>query len=274
MTGQSAVPIGRGVIGIEADPPGKPALLLVHGFLSSARHWDLNLVGLRSRYRLVRAELPGHGHTPGCTDPLALAPEALVADLETARQELGIPRWHICGQSFGTGLTLRYALRHPAAVGAQVWTNASRALSTAITPEVRAADTARCEALEAEGVEALRRERFHPRHGRRFPSQMRDLLGAEADGCDIPTVIAIIRHTLPQLSVRDIFARTTVPTLLVNGRMESRFQPVRALAGQLLPTLRVVDLPGGHAINIEQPDLFDDAVLAFLAPHDALIGAT
>src|SRR5690606_3771739 len=92
-----------------ADEAGKPALLLMHGFMSSRNHWRLNEPALRSRYRLVIAELPGHGNTPPCTDPARISPDALSECIEQARRALNISRWHVCGQSFGAGLVLRYA---------------------------------------------------------------------------------------------------------------------------------------------------------------------
>jgi pimeloyl-ACP methyl ester carboxylesterase len=43
----------------------EPPLLLVHGFLTSHRHWDNNL-GMRQHFRLIRVDLPAHG---GSTAP-------------------------------------------------------------------------------------------------------------------------------------------------------------------------------------------------------------
>lgn len=256
-------------LGVRSDMPGRPALLLLHGLLASSNAWLPNVAALRGRYRLVFAELPGHGTTPGCADPARLHPETLVDALDEARRRLAIRRWHLCGLSFGAGLTLRYALRHPEAVGAQIWTNGNRALAEPADAAARARDAARADRFAVLGVDGLRAEPYHSRHGRRFPADLRDRLAADADSCDLPTVAGLLRHCLPWLSVRDEFARTAVPTQLINGRLESRFQPARHLAAALLPALRVADLTGGHAINIEQPGEFNAAALAFLAQHDA-----
>lgn len=255
-------------LGIRADMSGQPPLLLMHGLLASRHNWLPNLAALRSRYRLVLAELPGHGETAPCTDPARLHPDALVEALDVARQRLQIPRWHLCGLSFGAGLTLRYALRYPDAVGGQIWTNGNRVLAPPPDAAVLSQDEERCARLAAEQIVALRRESFHPCHGRRFPPELRERLSAEADACDIPTVIGLIRHCLPHLSLVEDFPKTAPPTMLINGRMESRFQPVRNLAAAMLPSLEIVDLPGGHAINVEQPAPFVAATLGFLAGHD------
>lgn len=156
---------------------------------------------------------------------------------------------------------------HPHAVATPIWTNGNRVLAEKPSPEMLAEDDTRCTHLAADGVAALRRETFHPCHGPSLRPAIRDLLGAEADARDIPAVIGILRHSLPALSVRDQFRDTGVPTFLINGRLGGRFQPVRDLALRLLPSLEVVDLPGGLAINVERADLFVSSAMAFLERH-------
>lgn len=258
-------------INIRADMTDLPPLLVVHGLLSSRNHWLLNQNDLRKKYRLVIAELPGHGQAPCCEDAGQLAPDTLADELDKARQILNIKRWHICGASFGSGLTLRHAVRHPHAVGAQIWTNANRVLSDSSDTNVLDQIDKRCRAIQTNGISALRNEMFHPRHGIRFPENIRNQLVSDADSCDLTTIVALMRHTLTKLPMRDSFSRTNIPTLLINGTRESRFQSTRLAASELLPTMEVVDLHGGHAINIEQPVAFNTAALKFLSHHDALL---
>ena len=65
----------------------------------------------------------------------------------------------------------------------------------------------------------------------------------------------------------DELHQLAMPTLLVNGRWEKAFQPFVEVAQRSIPQLEVVSLEGGHSINIEQPEGFDRAVLAFTAAH-------
>src|SRR5690606_30627231 len=153
------------------DPVGKPPLLLMHGFLSSRNHWRLNERALRSRYRLIIAELPGHGETARC-DPADVTPDALAQSCERARLELDIPRWHICGQSFGAGLVLRYALSYPQHVGALVWTNANRLLADPLTPDQLAVLHARADKVDQLGLEGIRSDRVYPGNARYFPAEI------------------------------------------------------------------------------------------------------
>jgi pimeloyl-ACP methyl ester carboxylesterase len=74
-----------------------------------------------------------------------------------------------------------------------------------------------------------------------------------------------LRFTAPKLSVADRLAEISIPTLLVNGRRETRFQPVREAIAREIPGLKVVDLDGGHSINIGRPAEFNAAVIAFVS---------
>ena len=230
-----------------ADPVGKPPLLLMHGFLSSRHHWLLNEPALRARYRLIIAELPGHGETPPCSDPARVSPDALAECFESARLALNIPRWHICGQSLGAGLVLRYAMQYPDSVGAIVWTNANRVLLDPLTPDQIKHMDLRGKDVEKGGLDAIRRERFYPGSARYFPDAIRELLVQDADSSDPATIAALIRNCLSHISLRNSFKTIAAPALLINGFRERGFQQSRNLAAELLPSMKIIDLDGGHS---------------------------
>ena len=106
-----------------------PALLLVHGFMSCNLQWAPNRPALQQHFRLLAAELWGHGDSPTPRDAGRYAVAAYVSELEAARVRLGIDRWLVCGQSFGAGIAMRYALAHPEAVRGLIVTNSRSALN-------------------------------------------------------------------------------------------------------------------------------------------------
>ena len=186
---------------------------------------------------------------------------------EAIRRELGVDRWVVCGQSFGAGLTIRYAHSHPAHVIGQIFTNSVSALSA---PGERESDAKRllwADALERDGHSAIEALRFHPRFATRFASEVKREMLEDAALIQPAAIANAIRYTAPQLSVVDCLGELTAPSLLVNGLWERPFQPLRDRAAKLLPSLAVVDLEGGHSINIEAPALFNDAVARFAAKY-------
>lgn len=242
---------------------GKPYLLLVHGFLSSRAQWRPNLAALSKVSAPVVVELLGHGRSASPDDPKAYAVEAYVRRFEALRAHLGAERWFICGQSFGAGLTIRYALDHPARVIGQVFTNSISGLS----PHARGSSrerAARAAALEDGGRDALKALPFYPRPSNRLaPVLWKDLV-ADAELASPGGVAHAIRSTVPDLSVAADLTRIAVPTLLVNGTRETAFQPLRDIAARDIPDLAIVDVEGGHSINIDRADAFDAAVVEFI----------
>ncbi|NRQ31960.1 prolyl aminopeptidase [Nonomuraea sp. NN258] len=99
------------------NPEGKPAVMLHGGpgggcTAKHRRQWD------PERYRIVLFDQRNCGRSlPHASDPAtSLAANTtwnLVADMEKLREHLGIERWQVFGGSWGSGLALAYAQRHP-----------------------------------------------------------------------------------------------------------------------------------------------------------------
>jgi pimeloyl-ACP methyl ester carboxylesterase len=73
-------------------------------------------------------------------------------------------------------------------------------------------------------------------------------------------------HDHAQQDWRDVIARLDVPVLMVAGR-QSHFWPCEHAAAALRDTAQgraVVVEDSGHAVNFDQPDEFDRALLDFL----------
>jgi len=242
----------------------RPYMFFVHGMLSSHRQWTPNLPALGELVRPVLFDLWGHGEAPCPEDERYYTVEAIIGEFERARAELGAERVLLCGQSLGAGLTLRYSILHPQRVIAQLFTNSRSAL---LAPEALSSpeeSAARAEAIERGGTAALARLPFHPRHARRLEPELREAMAAVADATDPRAVARLMRIARPRLSVLGDLQRIVCPTLLVNGRSERVFQPLRDVAERRIRGIRIADIAGGHAINLENPEGFNAAVVAFL----------
>ncbi|MBB5220271.1 pimeloyl-ACP methyl ester carboxylesterase [Amaricoccus macauensis] len=247
--------------------PEAPPLLMVHGLLTSRRQWLPNVERLSRHFRLIRVDLPAHGDAAPGADPAALSPARLVDGLDRLRARLGIGRWMLCGQSAGAALTLRYALDYPSRVAAQIFTNANAVIHPSPDEAYLATHTARVARLRNPARNGLDREAIHPRHARRFPAPIRETLVAEVARMDPAAFADFLDALMPRVSLRYQLPRLTVPTLLINGRHEHRFQPLRNWIETNVPMIGIVDLDGGHSINIENAEGFDAAALHFLEPY-------
>ncbi len=244
-----------------------PHLLLAHGICSSRAQWRPNLAALAEVATPVVVELLGHGRSAAPAEPQAYSVAAYVARFEAIRAELGVERWAVCGQSFGAGLTMNYALAHPERVSAQVFTNSNSALRETLprlAPEQLAARVAAIEARGRGGLEAMP---FYPKRTGRLAPEVEDALVGDAELISLAGMARGMAYTTGDLSVRDRLAEIQTPTLLVNGRRERGFQALRDLAAREISGIEVVDLEGGHPVNLDCADQFNAAVADFLARH-------
>jgi len=243
-----------------------PFVLLVHGVLSSRAQWIPHLSALQNIARPVIVELYGHGRSPSPLDAACYEPAAYVRTFESIRQTLGAEQWFVCGQSLGAALTLRYALDHPRRVIAHVFTNSISALADADwVAGTRSAAASLADAIEQGGLAVIEQLPIHPLRATRIPAEAHRALLKDAARLDPRGVAQTFRHTIPDSSVRERAGENRVPTLLVCGQRERRFAAHRAFAERALPQLEVVSLDGGHAVNLELADRFDEVVVEFLS---------
>ena len=245
------------------NPAGTPALF-VHGFMSSNHQWDLNLPRLGAVLRTILVEQRGHGASLAPDDRDEYRPESVIAELEEIRERLGIERWFVIGHSMGGAVCVRYALEHPDCTRGLVFTNSRAVFGVEGGDDERRRAERR--SVRVEEGDDLRALPFHPIHARRFPDDLKARMVAAADAIR-PHVIRHLGSVAGAWNSRVRLGELAVPVLLVNGRWEKAFQPWVPVARETIPDLRIVELDGGHSINIESPEGFDEAVLGFVAEH-------
>jgi haloacetate dehalogenase len=99
--------------------PGKPALLLLHGFPQTHGMWHRVAQRLRHDFFLVLPDLRGYGdssHAPGLPDHSNYSKRALAQDFIEVMDTLGIAEFALCGHDRGGRVAHRLALDHPARV--------------------------------------------------------------------------------------------------------------------------------------------------------------
>ncbi|HJM90625.1 MAG: alpha/beta fold hydrolase [Alphaproteobacteria bacterium] len=245
-----------------------PYIMMLHGMLSSRAQWDLNISAIQKVARPVLVELLAHGRSASPKHAEPYDPEFYVESFEAIRDKLDIDRWFLCGQSFGAGLTMRYALRHPSRIIAQVFTNSSSALAgEEYLSTFRNTAEQRAQLMGQGGKEGIKELPIYPGKARRLPHAARKALVRDAELLEPRGLAQAFRYSSPFLSVREEAANTTVPTLLVHGAVEKRFRANYEYAVENIPDLEVVEVDAGHAVNIEAADIFNDAVTAWIKEH-------
>ena len=240
--------------------PANPAVLLLHGFMSCNGQWLPNLESLSKSFFLITVELWGHGESDCPDEEAYYSLDGYYAQFEQIRKSLNIDNWSLIGQSYGAGIVMHYAKTYQSQCNAVVATNSRSAFGTLI--EDRAGKELR--ALPAD----LQKLPYHPIHARRFPDHIKAVLVTSADAMTHQAVElgGLLGNTL---NCRQLIIDYPLPLLITNGKYEKSFQDDLVVLREAEPDLNVVDMEGGHSVNIEAADEFNAAVIEFLSRHAA-----
>lgn len=230
-----------------------PTVLLTSGYRATSEMWQPNIAALSQRYRIIAWDMRGHGRTDSPDDPAAYSEEATVADMAALLDAAGAGQATIGGLSLGGYMTLAFHLAHPERVQALMLFATGPGYKK---DEPRAAWNRRADGiakdLEDGGLAALQRSaqslRSHHSSVRGIAHAARGML-AQRDGriiCSLDTI--------------------KVPTLVLAGTKDEPYLAATDYMAMKIPgAVKVLVPDAGHTVNIDQPDAFNRAVLAFLA---------
>jgi pimeloyl-ACP methyl ester carboxylesterase len=237
-----------------------PPLLLTHGYSSTSAMWQGQIEALSGAHTLVLWDMRGHGQSDYPADPAAYSEALTVADMAALLDEVGADRAIVGGLSLGGYMSLAFHRAHPQRVRALLIIDTGPGFKKDDARDAwnrRAHDTG--ERFEREGLAVLKslsRERSSVSH--------RDASG----------LALAARGLLAQRDARVIesLPDIKVPSLVVVGADDAPFLAASDYMAAKIPGAKKVVIPAaGHAVNIDQPQAFINAVLPFLAglPHSA-----
>ncbi len=262
----------------EEHGSGDP-LLCIMGFATDSTGWLLQVPAFAERYRTIVFDNRGVGRSDKPTTAYTI--HEMADDAAGLLDHLGIARAHVLGVSMGGMIAQELVLRHPARV---------RGLVLAATfPEPDAAtEEQRTVLLTQMGgtitetgemridVAALNPLMFfqhllplvfNPSFIQtELPKLMQLFSGALQYGFSFEAILGQLQAVMAHKAT-DRLADVTAPTLVLTGDADRLISPANSqVLARTIPGAKLVTIPGGsHAFNIETPDVFNRAVLDFLA---------
>ena len=230
-----------------------PPLLLTHGYSSTSAMWQGQIAALSKQHTLILWDMRGHGQSDYPDDPAAYSEALTVGDMAALLDKAGAVTAIVGGLSLGGYMSLAFYRAHPGRVRALLIIDTGPGFRKDDARDAwnkRAFETA--DRLEREGLAVLKsasRERSSVVH--------RDASGlARAARSMLTQRDAAVIETLPRIKV---------PALVVVGADDTPFLAASDYMAAKIPGAQKVVIPAaGHAVNIDQPQAFIDAVLPFL----------
>ena len=230
-----------------------PALLLTHGYSSTSAMWKAQIEALSRHHQLVLWDMRGHGQSDYPDDPAAYSEALTVADMAALLDENGAESAIVGGLSLGGYMSLAFHRAYPERVRALLIIDTGPGFKNDDARDAwnkRAHETG--DRFEHEGLavlQSLSRERSSVSH--------RDASGlARAARGMLAQRDARVIESLPGI---------TVSTLVVVGADDAPFLAASDYMAAKIPGANKVVIPAaGHAVNIDQPQAFVEAVLPFL----------
>jgi pimeloyl-ACP methyl ester carboxylesterase len=230
-----------------------PPLLLTHGYSSTGEMWQGQIEALAKRHQLVLWDMRGHGRSDYPDDPAAYSEAATIADMAALLDKAGASSAIVGGLSLGGYMSLAFYRAHPERVRALLIIDTGPGFKKDEAREAwnrRALETG--ERFEREGLEVLKSA-----SGERSGVSHRDASGlARAARGMLTQRDARVIESLPDIGV---------PSLVVVGADDAPFLAASDYMAAKIPGASKVVIPAaGHAVNIDQPQAFIEAVLPFL----------
>lgn len=255
-------------------------LLFAHEFAGDITSWEPQVNFFARRYRVITYCHRGYPPSGVPEDPDAYSQERLVADMRQLLEHLGIEQAYIAGLSMGAATALSFGIAHP---------EMSRALVVAATGTGSTDREMHLEAwrqnverLKTEGVAGFAEE--YANSPTRVQFKRKDPVGWEKFYAGLASHSALGSALITQgiqlkrptvFHLEEEMRRMTVPTLLLAGDEDDPCIEPMLFIKKCVATSGLAFFPqSGHTINLEEPVLFNRAVLDFLTAVESGAWAT
>ncbi|TFV40273.1 alpha/beta fold hydrolase [Bradyrhizobium frederickii] len=246
--------INRDGVNIYYEVHGEgPPLLLTHGYSSTSAMWHGQVDALAREHKLILWDMRGHGQSDYPDDPRAYSEALTVGDMAAILDAAGAKRAIIGGLSLGGYMSLAFYRAHPERTRALLIIDTGPGFKKDDAREAwNARALATADRLDREGLDVLKsatRERAAASH-------------RNAKGLALAA-----RGMLTQRDARviELLPDIKVPSLIVVGADDTPFLAASDYMAAKIPGAQKVVIPAaGHAVNIDQPKAFVDAVAPFL----------
>ena len=258
----------------EVTGEGLP-LIWSHEFAGTYQSWSPQVKFFARRYQVITYNHRGFPPSDVPKEASAYSQDILVEDLYQLLQYLGIKQAYVGGCSMGGSIAFQFGLAHPEVAKALIIVGAGSGSSNpeefkeSLMGMVRQLETVgwKVQAQRyANDFNRIQLKRKDPRGWQEF----RDQLAEHSDNGSVLLIKNVLLKRPSVFSLEDQLKRLEVPALIMTGDDDLRCIEPSLFMKRHIPSSGLVVFPqSGHAINLEEPELFNRVVLDFLSMVEA-----
>ena len=257
-------------------------LLILHGGPGAPHDYLENLEALASQtQKVIFYDQLGCGRSDHPDDPSLCQVSRFADEVGIIRQELGLERVHILGQSWGGMLAIEYALRQPSGLVSLIlsnttssipmWVAEANRLRAELPPEVNATllrHEIEGTTTDLEYGQAM--EVFYLRHVCRvspmpeFVQRTFDSMGFVYNYMNGPSEFHVI-GVIKDWDCTDRLSEIHIPTLILSGRYDESTPMINEILHRgIADSEWVIFENSSHLSHVEEPELYMQTARAFL----------
>jgi pimeloyl-ACP methyl ester carboxylesterase len=252
-------------------------VVLVHGTLEDYRTWDGQLQALSKGYRLISYSRRYHYPNQWPKDSTDFSVIIHARDLAAFIKALNLPPVHLIGHSYGAFIAFLVARDHPEVIRSltlgeppvmpllKTTPEGDALLTTYITTSIVPSSEAFKQGNDEEGVRRFVNgvlgegsyEKLPPPVQKRLMDNVQELKGERSS-----------RDLFPPTTCEDV-QKVKAPTLLLDGELSPKmFHLINDMLEHCLPSVERATIPAAsHQMEVDNPQAFNEKVLAFIAKH-------
>ena len=245
-------------------------VLCIHGYPLNSAMWEPQMEDLAGTVRVIAPDLRGHGRSEPMPGPYSVG--LLADDCLGLLDYLGIENpVVVCGLSMGGYVAFEFFRRYPERVAGLILVSTK---AKPDTPEGKEARDAAIAKAKKEGVAAVAADMLPKLLASQTydeDSELVEFVQEMMEDTSLEGMVGALQAMKDRPDSTPTLATIDVPTLIIHGADDQLIplSEARAMQAAIEGSELVVIPEAGHLPNLEQIDLFSDAVLDFL---DALIG--
>ena len=259
-----------GTLQYREEGSGRP-LLFLHGFLGAGSDWSGVIERLRSSYRCIAVDLPGHGGSINLPNPSDYGMSGTVTLLNDLLTRLELTDCLLVGYSMGGRVGMHLLSQGTPAVAGAVFEGASPGIENQDKRRMRLESDERWAEKLDRGDLDLFLDTWYAQDLfaslRADPERLRSV--KERRLRNDPDELARSLRGLGvgiQAPLWDDLPAWDRPTLAVAGALDTRYAGVGTRMAGVSDAIEVVIIPAsGHNIHLEQPDVFATVLDGFAA---------